>query len=516
MATKARTKKTTAIKQAIEEQFVLAPASIPQEQFLESQSTITCYAGSMGAGKTFAIILNLVKFAARKNSTIIYFRRTVPELRMPGGVYKEAGTIFRKMFPDVRIKDRDMEFYIPSTNSVVKFASLQYESDVSKVLGAQYSVVVFDEATTFPFETFILPLMGRMRNAHVDYAPQMFWATNPKYDHGIYHWIKDFYLDDEGIPREDRSNVERYFVMENSKPLWFDNLDDASEYCKINYPGQDIAPRSFRAIRAHVSQNIPLLKANPQYIANLYAMTEIKRKINLDGSWTAREEEAGYFKREFTEIVNFPHMDRCKRVRAYDLASSLPSTAIPDPDWTRGVRISKSNDKKYYIEDIVSLRDRPHKVEELIFDTAALDPPGTVVVLSVDPGASGYAYAQQLRQRLAEKGIICNLVKAHRGSKMTRFLPFAAIAEAGSVKVVRGDWNETFFEELERFNGQKNNGHDDIADAVSDGIYVLNQGVIVPDMKMESLTVAHSSGFAGGFSFSAAPSMTFTIPNLKL
>lgn len=33
---------------AKEEQFVLAPASIPQEQFLESDSTITLYSGSAG------------------------------------------------------------------------------------------------------------------------------------------------------------------------------------------------------------------------------------------------------------------------------------------------------------------------------------------------------------------------------------------------------------------------------------------------------------------------------------
>lgn len=104
-----------------EERFVLAPASIPQEQFLSSTSTITCYSGAMGAGKTFAIILNMVKFASMQNSTIAYFRRTVPELRMPGGVWQEASGIFRKMFPDVKIRDREMTIFVPSTNSLIKF-----------------------------------------------------------------------------------------------------------------------------------------------------------------------------------------------------------------------------------------------------------------------------------------------------------------------------------------------------------------------------------------------------------
>ena len=178
-------KKKVQVKQK-EEPFILAPASIPQEQFLSSASTITCYSGAMGAGKTFAIILNMVKFAAMKNSTISYFRRTVPELRAPGGVWQEATGIFRKMFPDVKIRDREMTIFIPSTNSLIKFSSLQHISDVQKALGSQYSVIIFDEAVTFePFEEFILPLLGRLRNAAVDYEPQMFWATNPKFDHGI-------------------------------------------------------------------------------------------------------------------------------------------------------------------------------------------------------------------------------------------------------------------------------------------------------------------------------------------
>lgn len=449
-----------------EEPFVLAPASIPQEQFLASTSTITCYSGAMGAGKTFAIILNMVKFAAKKNSTISYFRRTVPELRAPGGVWQEATAIFRKMFPDCRIRNRDMEIYVPSTNSVIKFASLQYISDVQKALGSQYSVIIFDEAVTFePFDDFILPLLGRLRNAAVDYEPQMFLATNPKFDHGIYHWLKDFYLDDDGIPFDDKSNVERYFILQNNIPVWFETEEEALVYCRKMFPnqkpGEEIKPRTFRSIKAHVTHNVKLMKANPGYIANLYALPDIKRRIYLDGSWTAREEESGYFRREFVEMINFPPLDKCKRVRSYDISSAKPSTANPDPDWTRGVLMTKNSDGQYTIEDLVSIQDRPHKVEQLIFDTADSDPGGTVVVLSIDPGAAGLAYANSLKIKLAERGVMCQLVKAQRGSKLTRFLPFAAVAEAGLVKIVRAEWNDELLEELERFNGGKHNGHDD-------------------------------------------------------
>lgn len=161
--------------------------------------------------------------------------------------------------------------------------------------------------------------MGRMRNANVDYAPVMMWATNPMYDHGIYHWIKDFYLGDDGIPLIEKSNIERYFVLQNNKPLWYDTREAAEA---IHGKSSDNGVQSFRAIRSHVTENIPLMKANPGYLTNLMSLPTIKRRIFLDGSWTAREEEAGLFKREFVRIVDLPNMRAKRRVFAFDMASS--------------------------------------------------------------------------------------------------------------------------------------------------------------------------------------------------
>ena len=311
MATKQ--KKST----AQQEDYILAPASIPQRDFINSTSTITLYHGSAGGGKTFAIILNMVKFAAMQNSTIVLFRKNSTQIKSGGGVWQEAVPIFTRMFPDAKIRHRDLEIYIPSTNSYVKFSHLQHISDVYNHLGSQYSAVFFDETVTFdPFEDYVLPLMGRLRNANVSYSPQMFWATNPKFDHGIYHWIKDFYLDPQtGIPLQEKSNIERYFVLQDNKPVWYDNKEEA-----FSIHGDQV--RSFRAIRAHVTENVPLMRANPDYLYNLMALPDIKRRIYLDGSWTAREEEAGFFKREWSKLYPFPNPMPCRRVRSWDQGST--------------------------------------------------------------------------------------------------------------------------------------------------------------------------------------------------
>ena len=117
------------------EQIRLGPASKPQEHFLDSNSTITLYSGSAGAGKSYALVLNMVKFAAKKNSTIVCFRRTSTQLKAPQSIWQESVAIFKKMFPDCKIRSRDLEIYIPSTNSVVKFSHLQHKTDVLNHLG---------------------------------------------------------------------------------------------------------------------------------------------------------------------------------------------------------------------------------------------------------------------------------------------------------------------------------------------------------------------------------------------
>lgn len=472
------------------ERFTLAPASIPQQHFLESESTITLYSGSAGAGKTFAIIISLVKYAMMENSTIVVFRRTSTQLRQNGGIWQEACNVFKQMFgKDVVLRSRDLEIYLPKTNSTIKFSHLQHMSDVSNHLGAQYSYIVFDEATLFPFEEMILPLMGRLRNANVKYTPRMAWCTNPMYNHGIYHWIKDFYLDEFGVPLDEKSNVERYFVMQDSQPIWYDSREEAEA---IHGHGTDSGISSFRSIKAHISQNLPLIRANPQYLSNLKALPEIKRRIFLDGSWTAREEEAGLYLRSMSKIVPYPNMKATKRVRSWDMASQPVSSQSPNPDWSRGVLASKDDTGVYTIEDIVSIRDRPHVLENLIYTTAIQDRDmyGRVIyTIPIDPGQAGIARANDLKRKLAEMGVECQLIRPST-AKRTRFLPFSAIAEAGYVHVVKADWNEVFFNELEEFSGLKRGERDDIVDCCSDCILALNKQIVLPNFSMPDLSVS--------------------------
>jgi len=57
-------------------------------------------------------------------------------------------------------------------------------------------------------------------------------------------------------------------------------------------------------------------------------------------------------------------------------------------------------------------------------------------------------------------------------SKVVRFQPFAAASEAGLVSYVEADWNESYFFELEAFDGTRKVS-DDQVDATSDSFITL-------------------------------------------
>jgi len=394
----------------------------------------------------------------------------------------------------LKIRHRENEIVFPN-GALLKFSHMQHASNMYDHKGGQYSLVIFDEATDFE-EEMIVYLLSRMRNAYVNYKPQMFLMTNPDYNSFLRLWIQDFYLDPQsGIPKEELAGVKRYFVRQGNTMIWYNSLEEAEA---IHGKGAESGISSFAFIPATCRDNPPLLKAQPDYISRLMSLPRVEMERLLLGSWYARPEETGMFKREWVAMVDHPNGRARQRVRSWDIAMSKPSEAYPNPDWTRGVLLSKDASSVYTFEDMVSLRDRTHEVERLIFETAVRDGQDVVISLPIDPNASAGAYAKDLQRRLGEMGFMCRLQKPVK-SKITRFAPISSVAQAGFVQVVKGDWNKEFFDELEIFDGDKKK-KDDIVDACSDGFSLLNKEIVIPAMSLPDYSGSSSPfNFAGSF-----------------
>ena len=418
-------------------------------------------------------------------ATGVIFRRTSKMITSPGSIWHEAVSMYTSIYKTgLKIRHRENEIVFPN-GALLKFSHMQHASNMYDHKGGQYSLVIFDEATDFT-EEMIVYLLSRMRNAYVDYTPQMFLMTNPEYNSFLREWIQDYYLDPQtGIPLQEKSGVKRYFFRQGNTMLWYDTKELAEE---VHGVGEDKGISSFTFLPFSCLDNPPLLKAQPSYVSRLMSLPRVEMEKLLLGSWFARVEASQMWKREWITLVDLPNGRARKRVRSYDIAFSRISEANPSPDWTRGTLMSKDSNSIYTIEDLVSMRDRVHEVEKLIFETAIRDGQDTIISIPRDPNAAAGAYAKELQRRLAEMGFTVRLVAPVK-SKITRFAPFASVTQAGFVQVVKADWNKDFFEELEIFDGNPKK-KDDIVDTCSDAFYVLNQGVHLPDFSLAGVSAS--------------------------
>lgn len=182
--------------------------------------------------------------------------------------------------------------------------------------------------------------------------------------------------------------------------------------------------------------------------------------------------EGGMFKRRwFKTLAAAP--PSIERVRCWDLAATTEAPGR-DPDWTVGVLMARDAHGFYTIENVERLRGSAFEVERTIVNTAARDGAAVRIGLPQDPGQAGKSQSQYLVRQLA--GYV---VRAEResGPKETRAAPFAAQAEAGSVRLVQAAWNDDYLAELETFPAGT---HDDQVDASSAGFTMLRRAPPVP------------------------------------
>jgi predicted phage terminase large subunit-like protein len=149
--------------------------------------------------------------------------------------------------------------------------------------------------------------------------------------------------------------------------------------------------------------------------------------------------EGGIFKRHWFQIVDaVPAGAIC--VRGWDLAATETETAA----FTAGVKVA-ALDGVYYIEDVRRERESPAGVERLIKNTAIKDGIEVTISIPQDPGQSGKAQVAAYAKLLAGFNV---RFSPESGDKEARALPVSAQAEAGNVKLVRGDWNDDYLDEM--------------------------------------------------------------------
>ena len=441
-----------------------------QTDFLQNPADITVYGGAAGGGKTVGVILEPLRHVDRvANFTAVFFRRTMPQITAPGGLWDES----MKFYPHLGgTPYRGTHEWRWARGGKIKFAHLQFETTVYDWQGSQITLICFDELTHFTAHQFFY-MVSRNRST-CGVRPYIRATCNPDAD----SWVADFlewWIDQEtGQPIPERAGVLRYFIRVSDRIVWADRPEDLMQ----DLPRRQDLPVGFEMPRpisvsfipATVFDNPALLQINPEYLASLLSLPLLERERLLGGNWKIRPAAGLYFKREWCILVDQAPAE-LEVVRYWDLAAT-EKTTFNDPDWTVGIKLGRDRNGGYWLLDMVQVRLNPGDVEELLLDTATQDGKGVRIGFGKDPGQAGKSQALHLVRALSGFTVV---PAPESGDKLTRFGPFSSQCRAGNVKILRGSWNEDLFRVLEGFPDL---AHDDVVDASAGALEMLT-----PQMK---------------------------------
>lgn len=367
----------------------------------------------------------------------------------------------------------------------VQFKVCSADRDITNFDGLQASLVVFDEAQ-WHSEVQIKYLESRIRSKAK--GPHQLIATaNPNLHCYLYQFVKPYLNMETGIPRPELSGIERYYAVYNGATV----IGDSSKELTDLY-GPGCSPQTYTYISATVADNPVMRKLNLAYVTRLENLKRTERDRLYLGSWHAKENSAGYFRRDMCEEISTPPTDITNRVRGMDLAGSLPSEAYPNPDWTASVMMSRTKSGFYVVEHVERYRKLINGVMENIAATDKKDKELGVecaVYLPEDPGAAAKAATMFFVKSLVESSVDARMDKTGGNkSKLSRMQPFLSLAEAGLVKVVKGDWNDMWYNELEDFVDGNRQQKDDMWDSTATATKALMRQVILPTFAIPSLT----------------------------
>lgn len=451
------------------------PQPGPQAAFAACEADLAIYGGGAGGGKSFGALYELAKWSHVSGYRGVIFRRTNPELTGGGGLWDES----QEMFADFGGQSRGghtLDWRWPS-GARVEFRHMQRESDRLAHQGRQYALVIFDELTHFTEAQFWY-LVGRLRST-CGVRPYLRATCNPDADSFVFDLVS-WWIGEDGLPIAERSGVLRWLVRAGGEIAWFDTEADA----RAAHPG--MKPMSFTFIAANVHDNRALLEGDPDYDGRLQTLGRVDRARLLDGNWKVRDGAGMVFRRDDFKLADGPPSRVIASVRFWDKASSEPTPKHPNPDWTRGVRMSLCEGGKLWIDNLVSAQMRAVDVLQLQRATAEGDGLAVTVGLWQDSGGAGLVDVDVTSAALA--GFVVETVASfaadttgtpqgtHRSSRAKRTFAnaWSPWVERGDVYVLRGQpWTAELLGELEGFPDAR---FDDIADACSGAFQLLVGG----------------------------------------
>ena len=220
----------------------------PQTDFLAAPERDVLYGGAAGGGKSYAMLVDPLRYAHKKAHRALILRRSMPELRE---LIDKSRELYPLAFPGCKFREVEKLWNFPS-GAKIEFGFLERDADVYRYQGQAYSWIGFDEITHLPTEFGWNYLASRLRTTDPSIQTYLRCTANPG---GVgAHWVKKRYIE----------------------PSKFNT----------SFIGKDGLTRKF--IPARLDDN-PYLAKDGRYEEMLKALPPIQRKQLLEGNWDVAE-----------------------------------------------------------------------------------------------------------------------------------------------------------------------------------------------------------------------------------
>ena len=327
------------IRESIEEntEVVFRPNKGPQVDFLAAPEKEVLYGGAAGGGKSFAMLVDLLRYASNGNHRALLLRRTLAELTE---LVDQSRKLYPKAFPGAIFRESKNTWSFPS-GATALFSYVDKDNDVTRYQGQSFTWIGVDELGQYPTPYVWNYLRSRLRTSDPEIQTYMRASANPGGVGGW--WLKKMFVDPT-IPNE---------------PFWATDIDSGKvlRYGPNHpeHPDEPLYQRRF--IPARLTDN-PFLMESGEYEAMLLSLPEVERRRLLEGDWDVADGAAfSEFDRSVHVVEPFEVPYNRPRLRAADYGYSSPSCVLWGAvDWDGNIFIYRElYDKGYTGETLARI-----------------------------------------------------------------------------------------------------------------------------------------------------------------
>ena len=246
------------VQEHVEKNIIFQPNDGPQTQFLAAPEREVFYGGARGGGKSYAMLIDPLRYCDKAHHRALLIRRSMPELR---DMINHSQRLYGQAYPGAKWREQEKEWRFPS-GARIEFGYAENLTDVLRYQGQSYTWIGIDELPQYPTPEIYNFLRSSLRSVDPDIPVYMRATGNPGNVGSL--WVKEMFVD----PSEPNKAFDVHIdTMAGRKSI------------------------TRRFITAKLQDN-PYLMQTDDYMIMLSSLPEVQRKQFLEGDWSAFENSA--------------------------------------------------------------------------------------------------------------------------------------------------------------------------------------------------------------------------------